>query len=84
MIEAQRPRTRPTRAAGRPCFGAVLSVLAIVGSTAGTMAQDASPSAAASPAASGGYTLPAGAPICGTEPVTMKAYFETGFPMPKA
>jgi raffinose/stachyose/melibiose transport system substrate-binding protein len=61
---------------------AALSLLAILGSTAGTMAQDASPSAAASPAASGGYTLPAGAPTCGTDPVTLNAYFETGFDLP--
>jgi len=58
-----------------------LSVFAVLGSTAATSAQDASPSAAA-PAASGGYSLPPGAPTCGTDPVKLNAYFETGFDLP--
>lgn len=29
-------------------------------------------------------TLPSAAPTCGTAPITLDGYFETGFPMPKA
>jgi len=67
----------------RTALGAAmaLSLVAVLGSAAGTTAQDASPSAAA-PEASGGYSLPSGAPTCGTDPVTLNAYFETGFDLP--
>ncbi len=70
--------SRRVRAPRRwPVLAAVLSAgtLAVTGCSgpgSGSTAGAATPTALAS------------APTCGTAPVTLSAYFETGFPMPKA
>ncbi|GAA2720727.1 ABC transporter substrate-binding protein [Cellulomonas aerilata] len=62
-----------------------VGLTAAVAVTAGCSApggESSTPAADASEGAAAGET--AGAPTCGTEPVTMSGYFETGFPLPKA
>ncbi|WP_111765543.1 ABC transporter substrate-binding protein [Nakamurella deserti] len=76
------------RRAGTP--GSVLTALALGGvlavagcSAPGASTTSSSSSTAPSSAASGSGTAAAAAVDCGSDPVTMKAYFETGFPLPK-
>ncbi|HVU91161.1 MAG TPA: hypothetical protein VHC23_02940 [Jatrophihabitans sp.] len=73
--QLRRSRTRPRRAAlAAATAGALLAVAACSGPGSNS---DNSSAAAASPAKG------AGQPTCGTAPVTMSGYFETGFPLPK-
>ncbi|WP_121193312.1 ABC transporter substrate-binding protein [Motilibacter peucedani] len=64
-----------------------LALTAACGGPGSDSSSDAAPSSAAG-GASGGATSTVGAasatPSCGTAPVTMSGYFETGFPLPKA
>jgi raffinose/stachyose/melibiose transport system substrate-binding protein len=71
----RRSRTRPRRAAlAAATAGALLAVAACSGPGSNS---DNSSAGAASPAKG------ASKPTCGTAPVTMSGYFETGFPLPK-
>jgi raffinose/stachyose/melibiose transport system substrate-binding protein len=59
-----------------PTYGAVLAVVMLAG--CGGPGSDDSPQSGAT------NTAVAAKPVCGTGPVTLEGYFETGFPMPKA
>src|SRR3954471_20097979 len=69
---SRRARTRNPR----PLLGAVV--------LAGTLAAGCGGPGSSKPTAKDDSTALAKAPTCGTAPVTMSGYFETGFPMPKA
>lgn len=68
--------SRQTRAGRRTPALAILAV-------AGTLAACGGPGSGAAPDSAAPTSL-ASAPTCGTAPVTMTGYFETGFPMAKA
>jgi raffinose/stachyose/melibiose transport system substrate-binding protein len=63
---------------------AVLMIGSVFAATAcsgpGSSSSDSSPVQSSAGAGSGS---PAAAPTCGTQPVTLSGYFETGFPVPK-
>lgn len=67
----------------RPWFGrgrAALAASAVGGLLAATACSGPGSGSAAAP----GSGAPAAAPTCGTAPITLSAYFETGFPLPKS
>ncbi|MEU6781282.1 hypothetical protein ABZ912_18940 [Nonomuraea angiospora] len=50
----------------------------------GTLAACAAPGSNSPQPAATSASAPSAAPTCGTAPITMNGYFETGFPLPKA
>jgi len=92
--ERLRPhRSRPTAAATLAVGGLLLAACSAPGSSSATSAATtagATSASAATASADAGSPSPsdsaaaAATPNCGTAPVTLSAYFETGFPLPKA
>jgi raffinose/stachyose/melibiose transport system substrate-binding protein len=76
-----------SRRAARPRRSGVLAAVALGGllvAACSAPGADTSSTTSASAAGSASAGASGAAPTCGTEPVTMKGYFETGFPLPKA
>jgi raffinose/stachyose/melibiose transport system substrate-binding protein len=77
-------RRRPAGTPASILTALTLGALAVAGCSAPGATTAASSSSSSTAATSGSAGGTAAAVDCGTDAVTMKAYFETGFPLPKA